>query len=262
MITLAELTLAVARTITPENIVTGSATAGTTTSLTDSANITQAQQYFDKGILWILSGDHAGKVLHVTGHNGNKLSFAAIDPAIATGVRYAVARNLYPYQQIRSAIMQALDETHVESVDETLTGDGETLEFTLPAGVRNVKHVYTLHPTDTTGRYDSISNHWKERDGKLKFDYGYAPYDDYKIRIIWRDKHYEMVDHDDEINPEINTEWLKHKAAEYLLNWGMGRYGAQAEYRIEERMGLTMERLRRLTPRLGSPDIVIRSGGM
>lgn len=261
MQTLADLTLAVARIVTPENLVSGAATAGATTSLTDTLNLTQQQQYFDKGILWIHSGDHAGKVLRVSGHNGNKLSFDALGTAIAAGVRYSVVRNIYPYQQIKSAIMQALDDTHVDAKDDTLTGDGETLEFTLPTGVYDVKRVWIKHPTDTSGLWDFQSTHWREQDGKLKFDYGYAPNDDFKIEITHRGRHEELIDHDDELNAEINPEWLKQKAAEYLLNWGMGRYGAQAEYRIEERVQLVMERLKRLTPRFGSPDVVVRTAG-
>ncbi len=262
MLTLADISLAALRIVNPENIATGSATAGTTTSLTDTDNLTQPQQHFDRGILWIRSGTHIGKVLMVTGHSAAKLTFAALGSAISAGDRYAVARNLYPWQQIRNAIMDALWETHIESTDETLIGDGTTLEFTLPSGAWDVKRVVIKHPTDTSGLYDSISNHWRETNGKLKFDYGYAPDDDYKIAVTYRDQHAELTNATDEVNGEINYDWLKYKTAEYLLNWAMGKYGAQAEYRIEERMNMVMEKLKKLSPRINTaPDIRIRNAG-
>lgn len=258
MRTLSEITLAVARLVSPESIVTGSATAGTTSSISDTANLTQPNSYFDKGTLWILSGTHAGEVYQVTGHIGNKLNFATVTGAIATGVRYAVTQNIYPYQQIKNAVMSALSDTHIDATDETLIGDGETLKFTLPTGVWDVKRILIKHPTTLTDFYES--SHWKERHGKIEFDYGYAPEDDYIIRLVYRDQHPELVDYDDEISAEIDYDWLKYKAAEYLLNWGMGKYGAQAEYRIEERMGMVLEKNKRLTPRLHM-DVIITTAG-
>ena len=85
MLTLADITLTVARIVTPENIISGTATAGATTSLTDTVNITTPTAYFDKGILWMQSGTNSGKVLHVTGNPSNKLNFAALTDAIAAG---------------------------------------------------------------------------------------------------------------------------------------------------------------------------------
>lgn len=261
MLTLADISLSVARIVTPENITSGAATTGATTSLTDTVNLTQQNSYFDKGILWIRSGTHSGKVLLVTSHLSNKLSFAVLSPAtaIAAGDLYAVARPIYPYEQIKSAIMQALDDTHVEGEDATLIGDGETLEFNLPSGVWDVKRVRIEHATEADDF--SISTHWKEQSGKIKFDYGYAPDDDYLIRLYYRDQHPALTTYSSEIDSEINTNWLKYKAAEYLLLWGMGVYKGATEYRIEERINKVMMELKRLTPRRGSPDVIVHTAG-
>ena len=63
------------------------------------------------------------------------------------------------------------------------------------------------------------------------------------------------MDYDDEIDQLINEDWLCHKAAFYLLDWGMGTYKAQAEYRIEERMNFVLESLKTLKPRKDAPSI-------
>jgi len=257
MLTLADITLAVARIVTPENIISGTATAGTTTSLTDTVNLTTPTAYFDKGILWIQSGTNSGKVLTVTGNLSNKLSFTAITDAIAAGDRYSVARPIYPYNQIKAAIMQALDETYVEGEDATLTGDGTTLEFTLPTGVWDVKRVRIEHASYPEDCY--ISSHWKEQTGKIKFDYGYAPDDDFSIRLYFRDQHPQLTAATSEIDSEIDTNWLKYKAAENLLLWGMGVYKGATEYRIEERMNLVLAQQKKLTPRRGGPDVLVRT---
>ena len=257
MLTLADISLAVARLVTPENIVSGTATAGTTTSLTDTVNLTQQTAYFDKGILWIQSGTNSGKVLHVTGNPANKLNFATLADAIAIGDRYAVARPIYPYNQIVSAIQQALDETYIEGEDATLTGDGTTLEFSLPTGVWDVKRVRIENATYPEDCY--FSSHWKEQSGKIKFDYGYAPDDDFSIRLYFRDQHPALTAATSEIDSEIDTNWLKYKAAEILLNWGLGVYKGAVEYRIEERMNLVLARSRLLRARRGGPDVIVRT---
>lgn len=261
MLTLADITLAVARIVNPENIVTGAATAGTTTSITDTANLTQDQAYFDKGTLWILSGTHAGKVMTVTSHNGNKLGFAALGSVISANDRFAVCRAAYPWQQLKSAVSIALsdEKAYIDAEDATLEGDGETLEFNLPSGVFNLKEVWIENPSNSRDNYKS--SHWKEKHGKIRFDYGYPPEDGWAIRLIYRDQHAELTTYSDEVNGGINTAWLKYAAAKALLEWGMGKYGAQAEYRIEERMGMVLDALSRLHPRNDGPEIVIKTAG-
>ena len=259
MLTLADISLAVARIVTPENIISGTATAGATTSLTDTVNLTTETARFDKGILWIQSGANSGKVLTVTGNPANKLEFATQTDAIAIGDRYSVARPIYPYNQIKAAIMQALDDTFVEGEDASLTGDGETLEFNLPSGVWDVLKVRIESTAHPEGNY--FSAHWREQSGKIKFDYGYAPEDDYSIRLYFRDQHPELTAATSEIDSEIDTNWLKYKAAENLLLWGMGIYKGAAEYRIEERMNLVLARMKMLSPRRGGPVVIMRSPG-
>lgn len=263
MLTLSDITRQVARLVLPDMIATGSATAGATTSLTDTVYLTQPDAYFDKGTLWITSGTYDGQVLRVTGHRSNALTFSpTLAGAISAGNRYTVARAIYPYEQIKQAVMTALDDTYVEAEDATLTGDGTTLTFTLPTGVYDVKAVWIENPGNTSGNDNYKSSHWRERNGSLRFDYGYPPEDDWLIRVIYRARHADLVDYDDEVDGQIRQEWLRYAAARYLLDWGMGIYKAQAEYRIEERMNLVLEKLKELKPRNDAPDIRETTAGM
>src|SRR5574343_383396 len=167
MTTLAELTLKVARLITPDNITDGEATGGTATTLIDTNFLTQEANYWNAGILWIRSGTHAGKVATPVTFDSttDTLTFSSLGSAVASGVKYAVARNIYPYHVIRAGINEALEETWVEGDDTSLTGDGETLEFTLPSGVSHVIRVHLESPTHTN--YKPVSTHWREQAGKL-----------------------------------------------------------------------------------------------
>lgn len=260
MLTFYDISLAVARIVLPDMLVDGESTASATTSVSDSLNIIQQDEHFSKGIVWLNSGTYAGRVIPITTHFGNKVSWTtALAGAAGTGILFTVAPRVYPLTTIRSAIMQALWDTYVETENTSLTGDGETLEFTLPSGVFDVKRVRIQHATEETDKY--YSNHWREKNGKIKFDYGFAPEDDYTIVLIHRDEHPVLSAYNTEVNHEIDTNWLKYQAAKYLLDYGMGKYGTQAEYRIEERMGFVMEALKNKKPRR-SLDVQIVSAGM
>jgi len=137
--------------------------------------------------------------------------------------------------------------------------DVETLEFTLPDGVWDVIRVRCEHTGYPEDNY--ISSHFKEQSGKIKFDYGYAPEDGYVIRLYYRDQHAELTSATSEIDSEINTNWLKYKAAEHLLNWAMGIYKGAVEYRIEERMNLVLAALKGKLPRRGGPLVIVRTAG-
>jgi hypothetical protein len=261
MTTLADMALKVAREVT--DVMDGAATAGAATSLTDTTSLTQPNGHWDLGTLFIRSGTHSGKVLAVTGYAASKLTFASLGATpIAAATRYAVMRGAYPFYQIITAIMQALDtpSAHVTGEDYALVGDGETLEFTLPAGVYNVKRVQFERAAYGIERMHST--HWREINGKLRFDDGYPPVDDDIIHVYYRKAHTELTTYSDIISDEINTEWLRYKAAEQLLWWGIGVYGGSQEYRLEERMNKVMTALKGKQARRDGPDIVVHTAGV
>lgn len=260
MKTFYDISLDVARIVMPDMLLDGEVTASTTTGITDTLNIVQQDEYYSKGIIWINSGTYAGRVFALTTNFGNKVNWTtALAGAPAAGVLFTIAPRVYTLPTLRAKIMQALWDTYIEDEEDTLIGDGTTLEFTLPTGVYDVKRVRIQHPTEAANFY--YSAHWKVKDGKIKFDYGFSPEDDYKIVLVHAAQHAILSAYNSEVNHEIDTNWLKYQAAKYLLDYGMGRYGGQKEYRIEERMNFTLEALRSLSPRR-SVDITIHSAGM
>jgi hypothetical protein len=354
------------------DILSGTATDGSTVYLKDTNNLVQQNQYFDKGTLWIQSGTHAGKVVKVTGSANNKLTFlpltsvlctqqvetatvigtvtgsgnatlvltapgmvnspktisvavlnldtasgvatkirtalnadsdvsnfftiggtgaeitlttktaaandASMNMSIANGTctgltaapisanttagvagpRYSVVRGAYPWVQMLTCMNMALDETYIEADDGTLEGDGLTLEFTLPADVYDFKRV----EFERSGYQDRLKcTHVKERGGKLVFDYGHAPRDNDIIHIIYRTPHGQIGAYSDEINTEINRDWLVLSTARELLYWGAAQYGKKQEYMIEERLNKVLAMLKGKQPRVGGTDFTIKTAG-
>jgi hypothetical protein len=265
--TLLDVSLKVAREV--EEVIEGAATSGSITTLADTTLLANfPDDHFNKGILWIRSGTQANKILAITDFatTTGLCTFASLGGVntIAAADRYAIARASYPWDQIVSAIERALASTWVTGLDSTLTGatggDGTTLEFTLPTGVYDVKRVELQDSSDATSE-KRVSTHWREtHNGKLRFDYGYSPYDGDTIHIYYRDQHPDLTAYTVTISNEINVEWLKWASAQELLWWGVSQYGSQVEYRIEERMNKVIAMLKGKTPRR-SPDIILHSGG-
>lgn len=172
------------------------------------------------------------------------------------GPRYAVARGAFPWEQIMGAIQQALDMTYVIAIDSSLSGDGTTLSFPLPATVREVKDVYL-------GDRKTISNHWDVEDGYLVFDEGFPPYAGDTIHLHHKTPHAEINAYDVEIHRDINETWLVLQAAFYLLFWAAEQYGKKPGFMITERINslLAMPGLKNARARKGGPGVSVKSVG-
>lgn len=256
MTTVFDISLKIAREV--GDVIEGTATGGSTGTLVDSSLTTHTDDYFNGGTLWIKSGTHAGKVFLVTDYvSGGTASFATVTGAIVAGVRYAMTRGAYPFDKMVSAIQGALDDTYVEGHDYSLTGDGQMLDFSLPSGVYNVMRVESV----TSDGVRTGSNHWKEVNGVLRFDYGYPPYADDTLHLYYKKAHDELTGYDTTISNEINLDWLRYRAAQELLWWGVGVYGSNIEYRIEERMNKIITELK--TRRARTPiNVMMHTGGI
>lgn len=246
MITLATITRQIAS--QAMLLTRGEATGGSTTTLVDTTNLTHPKGTFDKGVLWITGGDNAGVVVEVTKFMSNTLTFDALSNAVAAGDTYVVAKPFISWEEMRRAVNDALEDFLVETENNgNLTGDGETLEFTLPTGVYNVTGVRFRDPDDAEPRYKS--SHWQEIGSKLRFDNGYPPTDGYELYLTYHVPHSELTAYDDEINREVNPVWLKRRAAVLLLHRLYREYGDDERFSIPTDIEKTYKETERHRPR-------------
>lgn len=374
MTTVYEISLETMRHVT--DVLQGQATDGSKTYLKDARNLTQANEYYNGGALWIRSGAHAGKMVRVGGHVSQKVTFdeplssaictqqvetatvvgtvtgsgnatvivtaaampnspktvsvavlnadtasqvagkirtalAAnadvkaffdvsgsgtgiilttkyarandstininIDNGTCTGLtaaptsanttagvagpRYAITRGAYPIDQIYGAVQTALDETWVTGEDVSLTGDGETLEFPLPADVNNVRDIWFERPSQSNRK--GVLSHWDEDkvNGVIRFEEGYAPDDDDILHLLYKKPHTEITGYDTIISQEINRQWLVLAAARELLFWGRGMYEGKSQLMIDDRINKVMAAMKGMKARVGIPTIMLKPAG-
>jgi hypothetical protein len=258
--TLANMTLILAETIA--KVIHGSATAvGTTTTLKDTANLTQPNSMFDKGSLWLLSGTYIGTTRQISAFSENQLTWTtAYGGNIASGTLFAVVDPDFPYVEFVKAINNALEEIGpVLATDITTAVDATKCIYTLPTGVSLVKRVRVFDTTDDTTGYDS--NHWSEEAGKLVFDPGWQPTTTgWYLKLYYATPHPYIAADADVVNWGVDIERLKWVSAVHLLRWGMRQYGDD-ERKIPQFLQDAMQRADALVRRVnkGFPQVMVHA---
>lgn len=159
------------------------------------------------------------------------LTASPTSTTITAGVRgrYAVARGLIPYYQLRLAVNAALENVKISAVDSSLTLDDEDL-LTLPAGVRDV---YQVEFAEADGTQPYPVTNYREQDGKLIFDRERTAD---MVRIFYRTTPAALSEDSDTLPDEINLTWLVWAAAANALRWAMRMYQADPVYKFGEFM--------------------------
>lgn len=126
------------------NVVGGTATGGSTTTLIDTLVLDEYEDlFFDEGTLMVVydaggaaaapQGEY-GVVSNFDGATNTVTLSAAMTAAIASGDQYLLATARFPLWQVREAVNRALGETgNVEVVDSSLTATAAQTEYSLPA---------------------------------------------------------------------------------------------------------------------------------
>ena len=211
--------------------------AGTISTLKDS-NRTEKNGTFNKGTIFILSGDNAGVMLEVKGFMDQTITVDAQSSAFASGDRYAIANADYPLWKVKQSINTVLGD--VLGVDESLSYVANDYQYTLPTLSGQVVGVELVDDLGESAERAVPSAHWKVRRGELIFDYGFGGKDGDTIRLLVKGAHDELVDGDDEINAALNDKKILWDAAVDVLQWGYRKYKDQPGKRVEDYLQMAL----------------------
>lgn len=186
----------------------------------------EADDYFNNGTVFIRSAgtgnnDYTGKtarVLDYTQSNGY-ISVAPIGSAsfdiIEADVYYSITNE--NREALTQAINQALfDMGEYTALDDTLTVVANQQEYTLPAGVSNVKRISIANYADDPVEYHR-AYHWQEIAGKIYISETIMQPTGNIIRLHYLKRHPEVNADTDIIQGGIDTTWLAWAATYYFL---------------------------------------------
>jgi hypothetical protein len=137
----------------------GTATGGSTTSLIDTVELTQADDFWNLGTVWV-TYDAAGAGAAPQGEYSVVSDFASssdtatlrstLTAAIAVNDRYAIARPRYPLSLLTSRINEVLRQIPIQKDDtSTVAIAADQTEYSLPADVWDLKEVWVQSSDDT-----------------------------------------------------------------------------------------------------------------
>jgi len=182
----------------------GSATAaGTTSTLIDTKRREDARAW-TQGSLFLLSGTLARLFVEITKSDKNTFTFAAQASPPGSGARYEVCAQELNLDVMRRCVNTALtDLKDIRKENSALVTVANQEEYTLPAGVRDVKRVEIARQT-ATPFYFHTNNHWDEIGGKLRFASGWAPhYAGFTMRLTYLGPHAELDAAGDDVDQQI-----------------------------------------------------------
>lgn len=198
--------------------VEGTATGGSTTTLLDTAR-TEPDDYFNGGIILFRSGNNANKYAKITDFalSTGTFTFATQSLACAATNAYTAGGPRFPQDTIIMAINMALNEIKYMEVDETVVVVADQEEYTLPAGVGDVRVVQY----GEAGSW-KLSTSWTEENGQLFF---LNPPTDGTMRIHYVKRHAELTSATSTIvaAAERMIDRIIAKAAMYSYQWAIRR---------------------------------------
>ena len=243
-----DLTYKVAREL--NQLLEGTATGGSATTLIDTVYLDQDDNYWNGGTIWITydaggaAASPEGKWGRITDHDNatTKITFTpTVTDAIVSTDLYAVADKTYPLGQIRSQINRSLvDMGEIIYTDtSTVTIAANKTEYTLPTALAggDLKEVWIQGEDD-----DADDNRWVEIRGwrievtatgtaeELILPYQYAT--DLELMLVYIAQHPEMRTRTTKLSETIPLPNILYPSVLNLLRWKRSETG-DPKYDIE-----------------------------
>ncbi len=212
----------------------GAATGGSTTTLVDTLNLTQVDDYWNSGAVWVLYDAGAagaapeGEYAIISDFdNGTNPATIGTVTAIGAADRYAIAKGGktgYRLDQIINAINRVVQSISIRTVDTTTidTAAAQT-EYTLPTGI-NTKNIEVWIETNIS---DADDNQWvKAYNTYIQKTAGgtadtlvfpeQPPYPR-DVKLVYSAPHSRLNISTDKLDEDVHEERIVYKAAYNLL---------------------------------------------
>jgi hypothetical protein len=220
-------------------IAEGTATGGSTTTLVDTVELTQDDDFWNGGTVWV-TYDAAGAgaapqgeysvVTDFTASNDTATLRSTLTAAIASGDRYAIARTRFPLHILIQKVNEALVGVKIEKVDtSTITIASSQTEYSLPSDVLELREVWISTNDDTDdNRWERIYDFHvlKSATGtanKIAFGRGFSA--DTSVRLVYTAYHATLVLPSDKLDDTIHINRVVYNAAVGCLLWRKARVG-------------------------------------
>ena len=214
-------------------LVESTATGGSTTTLDDSVILTETDDHWNKGTVWILA-DSAGSTTLPVGQyavisdfdNGNnRCTIGTVTNGVASGDTYAIAHRIYTLGDLISAVNRAIRDVGPIPTTDTTTIDtaAAQTEYDLPiAANTDLREVWlerNISDADDNQWY-KVRNWYIQRTAVGTADtlvFGEQPAYPRDVKLVYMSPHVRLVDYDDKLSETIRYERVVYKAAVHAM---------------------------------------------
>jgi hypothetical protein len=217
----------------------GVATGGSTSSLIDTVELTQDDDFWNGGSAWVLydaggagaapQGEYS-VVSDFTASSDTAALRSTLTAAIASGDRYAVARKRYPLNILISKINEVLLSIPIEKTDTTTItiASGQT-EYSLPSDVWDLKQVLAPAVGETNDNRWQELNDWEVQKSAtgtanvLVLGRQFAT--DTDLKLVYLTYHQTLRAATDKLDDTIHADRVIYNAAVGCLLWRKAKVG-------------------------------------
>ncbi len=217
----------------------GVATGGSTTTIADTVERTEDNDFWNGGSAWILY-DAAGAGAAPQGEMSYVSDFATsggvvtlrstLTAAVAVGDRYAIARERYPLSLLTQKVNEALTGVVVEKTDiSTVVIAADQTEYSLPTDVIDLKEVWISTNEDTNdNRWEQLFDWHVQKSAtgtanKVIFARQYLSTD--VIKLVYLAYHATLRAATDKLDDSIHINKVIYAAAVGCLLWRKAKVG-------------------------------------
>lgn len=220
-------------------VAEGQATGGSTTTIADTVERTEANDFWNLGSAWILyDAGGAGaapqserSVITDFANTGGVVTLrSTLTAAVASGDRYALSGQRYPLQLLDQKINEVLQTIPIQKDDiTTVTIASDQTEYSLPADVWDLKQVWIQTNDDTN------DNEWEKLyDWRIKksttgtanvLELGRQYSADYELKLVYLANHQTLRAASDELDDSIHPGLVLYNAAVRCLLWYKSKVG-------------------------------------
>ncbi len=213
----------------------GTATGGSTTTIADSVERGEANDYWNNGTAWILY-DAAGAGAAPQGEYSFISDFAlsggvitlrsTLTAAVASGDRYAISAQRYPLQ----LLIQKINESFgvLEKIDTTtVVIAGDQLLYSLPADVLDLKQVW-VQPDTSSDSWEPVYDWGTQKSAtgtanKILFSRQFTA--GLAVKLVYLTYHQTLRAATDKLDESIHVNRIIYNAAVKCLLWYKAKVG-------------------------------------
>jgi hypothetical protein len=236
--TLGQLCYLTAREIGGGVMIEGTATGGSTNTIIDTVERTEADDFWNGATAWIIYDSSGGAplweqdiILDFASTSDTITLRTGLTTAVASGDKYALCKKRFPLQAIIQQVNNAIQKAGaVETIDTTsIRFATNKTEYSLPLACTDLRQVWCQGQTNDSddNRWTRMYNWYIQKNptdtSQDLLVFPYQPPSNYYAKLVYSAAHSFLTQVSDKLDKNIDFRRIIYRAAANCLRWYMDK---------------------------------------